>query len=217
MIYSEREPSRMASKKETKARGAEIRRLRKRFNFDLEKLARLAKISVPMLSQVERGNRMLSPKARRRVLEAFDKEVIRRTEQMELLRRLRAARLEVAKCQLDMYRSGLPEAQKRCAEIEAQAGDALKDPIVRGLLESYEREVEQMKSDADMWMQAAMVFAVGYVEGLRGESVSTPWPEREKLEALHAEAIRQLKENNKITMPDYASVIDKVRAIMVEK
>jgi transcriptional regulator with XRE-family HTH domain len=62
-------------KKEMKARGAVIRKFREAVHLDLADFATRAKISVPMLSKFERGNRNVSTKAWACVLEAMSKRI----------------------------------------------------------------------------------------------------------------------------------------------
>jgi transcriptional regulator with XRE-family HTH domain len=218
----------MKSRKEAKARGRSLHALRTELKLSLSELAERSKVSVPMLSQAERGNRNLSNKAQSRVEKAFANEIERRKKIRVLRDRLMDAQDEVARCQLDILRNqypadALPQAQKRCAEISAELKSmgALDDPIVCAVLESHQREIERMKADAGMLGQAYMMFAVAYVEALRagerGAPMPPPFPPYAELEKMHAEALRQLNETGKVSMPGYASVVEGVREILKEE
>lgn len=130
----------MTTKKEAKIRGREIRKQREALNLDMAAVAARAQISVPMLSQAERGNKNLSVSAHSRIMEVF-------TQEIERLRGVEQARNYVGLCEsLPFLKNKLPEAKSKLAALEAQAlmpvTNPLDDPIVQALLQSHERENE---------------------------------------------------------------------------
>ena len=96
--------------------------------------------------------------------------------------------------------------------------DVLKDPIVRGLLESYQREIEQMKLDAEMWAKACIAGSVGMIWLTLAAKSGAPIPAEcgnpQEIIALYKEALRQLNETNDVASPEYFAVIERVREAM---
>lgn len=132
--------------------------LAKRESVELSQLelAKMSGVQQSAINRIESGKGPLTPRTFARLMTILERESLRYEkkvkvlrDQIETLRGIGAARAQVAMCkQLPWMHSGLADAEARLAALEAKhpsytnVADALNDPIVRGLLESYERELE---------------------------------------------------------------------------
>jgi transcriptional regulator with XRE-family HTH domain len=122
-------------------------------------LAKISKIRQSNINRIESGKQAVTPRTFARLMTALETVSTKQSKQIEDLTGLRTARERVALYErLPFLQDKLPDARAQLAKLEAESGsnkDILSNPIVRGLLESYGREIEMLE-------EALNVFSVIY-------------------------------------------------------
>jgi transcriptional regulator with XRE-family HTH domain len=137
---------------------AEIRKsLRtQREALKLSQLALAKRSGVPAsnINRIEEGKQEITPRTFARLMTAIEKRAKELHAEIEELRGIQAARQRVAICKaLPFLRQRLPQAQAELAKLENETQNTktimseLESPVVRGLLESHERENAQLKKE----------------------------------------------------------------------
>jgi transcriptional regulator with XRE-family HTH domain len=112
-------------------------------------LAKLSGIQQSNINRIESGKQAITPRTLARLMTAIERVSTRLSKEIETLRGIREARTRVAMCErLPWMKQYLPEARAQLTklEVETRGGqDSLNDPIVRGILESYEREIKTVE------------------------------------------------------------------------
>jgi transcriptional regulator with XRE-family HTH domain len=137
---------------------AEIRKsLRtQREALQLSQLALAKRSGVPAsnINRIEEGKQEITPRTFARLMTAMEERAKELHAEIEELRGIQAARQRVAICKaLPFLRQRLPQAQAELAKLENETQNKktrmseLESPVVRGLLESHERENAQLKKE----------------------------------------------------------------------
>jgi transcriptional regulator with XRE-family HTH domain len=128
----------------------EIQDKRKAAGLSQAALARLSGVRQSNVNRIENGKQPLTPHALLRLIKAIEGLANSRTKEIETLRGIKEARTRVSLCErLPWMYKDLPAARAHLLKMEQEAKsytDSLSDPIVVGLLESYEREIEMYKT-----------------------------------------------------------------------
>lgn len=117
-------------------------------------LAKRSGVPASNINRIEDGKQEITPRTFARLMTAMEKRAKELHSEIEELRRIQAARQRVALCKaLPFLRQRLPQAQAELAKLENETqnkkamASELESLVVRGLVESHERENAQLKKE----------------------------------------------------------------------
>lgn len=157
-----------------------LRTQRKVLKLSQLALAKRSGVPASNINRIEDGKQEITPRTFARLMTAMEKRAKELHSEIEELRGIQAARQRVALCKaLPFLRQRLPQAQAELAKLEnatqnkkAMASE-LESLVVRGLLESHERENAQLKKEyaeiVDIFEQIGAICMLraikSYIEG----------------------------------------------------
>lgn len=131
-----------------------LRTQRKVLKLSQLALAKRSGVPASNINRIEDGKQEITPRTFARLMTAMEKRAKELHAEIEELRGVQAARRRVAICKaLPFLRQRLPQAQAELAKLENETQNKktivseLESPVVRGLLESHERENAQLKKE----------------------------------------------------------------------
>lgn len=143
-------------------------------------LAKRSGVPASNINRIEDGKQEITPRTFARLMTAMEKRAKELHSEIEELRRIQAARQRVALCKaLPFLRQRLPQAQAELAKLENETqnkkamASELESLVVRGLVESHERENAQLKKEyaeiVDIFEQIGAICMLraikSYIEG----------------------------------------------------
>lgn len=131
-----------------------LRTQRKALKLSQLALAKRSGVPASNINRIEDGKQEITPRTFARLMTAMEKRAKELHSEIEELRGIQAARQRVALCKaLPFLRQRLPQAQAELAKLENETQNTkaiaseLESLVVRGLLESHERENAQLKKE----------------------------------------------------------------------
>lgn len=131
-----------------------LRTQRKVLKLSQLALAKRSGVPASNINRIEDGKQEITPRTFARLMTAMEKRAKELHSEIEELRGIQAARQRVALCKaLPFLRQRLPQAQAELAKLENETQNKkamapeLESLVVRGLLESHERENAQLKKE----------------------------------------------------------------------
>lgn len=131
-----------------------LRTQRKVLKLSQLALAKRSGVPASNINRIEDGKQEITPRTFARLMTAMEKRAKELHSEIEELRGIQAARQRVALCKaLPFLRQRLPQAQAELAKLENETqnkkamASELESLVVRGLLESHERENAQQKKE----------------------------------------------------------------------
>lgn len=157
-----------------------LRTQRKVLKLSQLALAKRSGVPASNINRIEDGKQEITPRTFARLMTAMEKRAKELNSEIEELRGIQAARQRVALCKaLPFLRQRLPQAQAELAKLENETqnkkamASELESLVVRGLLESHERENAQLKKEyaeiVDIFEQIGAICMLraikSYIEG----------------------------------------------------
>lgn len=131
-----------------------LRTQRKALKLSQLALAKRAGVPASNINRIEEGKQEITPRTFARLMTAMEKRAKELHAEIEELRSIQAARRRLAICKaLPFLRRRVPQAQAELAKLENETRSQktvmseLESPVVRGLLESHERENAQLRKE----------------------------------------------------------------------
>ena len=131
-----------------------LRTQRKVLKLSQLALAKRSGVPASNINRIEDGKQEITPRTFARLMTAMEKRAKELHSEIEELRGVQAARQRVARCKaLPFLRQRLRQAQAELVKLENETQNKktivseLESPVVRGLLESHERENAQLKKE----------------------------------------------------------------------
>lgn len=131
-----------------------LRTQRKVLKLSQLALAKRSGVPASNINRIEDGKQEITPRTFARLMTAMEKRAKELHSEIEELRGIQAARQRVALCKaLPFLRQRLPQARAELAKLENETqnikamASELESLVVRGILESHERENAQLKKE----------------------------------------------------------------------